>query len=51
MSTVLIVGGSRGFGRGITQAFAKRGHAITVVARDQGALNETVQEAERAGEF
>ena len=49
MSTILIVGGSRGFGRGATQVFAKRGHDITVVARDQEALKETVQEAERMG--
>ena len=49
MSAILIVGGSRGYGRGITRAFAKRGHAITVVARGQEALNETVQEAKRAG--
>ena len=49
MSAILIIGGSRGFGRGITQAFAKRGHAITIVARDQEALKETAQEVEHAG--
>ena len=41
MSTVLVVGGSRGYGRGITEAFARRGDDVAVVAREQAALDET----------
>jgi NAD(P)-dependent dehydrogenase (short-subunit alcohol dehydrogenase family) len=38
--TALIVGGSRGLGRGVSLAFAQAGAAVIAVARDQAALAE-----------
>jgi NAD(P)-dependent dehydrogenase (short-subunit alcohol dehydrogenase family) len=38
--TVMVVGASRGFGRGIAQAFSAAGASVIAVARDAGSLAE-----------
>ena len=43
-ATVLITGGSRGLGRELAKALAAEGASVVLVARDQEALNRTVDE-------
>jgi len=38
----LVTGGSRGIGRAVAEALALRGWQVTVIARDQGALEQTL---------
>lgn len=40
--SVLVTGGTRGIGRGIVEAFAKRGAAVTFTGRNEDAANETI---------
>ncbi len=41
--TAIVVGASRGLGRGIATALAQAGASVTAVARDQAALAELAQ--------
>lgn len=41
--SVLVTGGTRGIGRGIVAAFAKRGATVTFTGRNEDAANETIQ--------
>jgi 3-oxoacyl-[acyl-carrier protein] reductase len=45
----LILGGSKGIGKGIAGALAAEGVAVALVARDREALNRTVSEIESRG--
>jgi NAD(P)-dependent dehydrogenase (short-subunit alcohol dehydrogenase family) len=45
----IVTGAGRGFGRAIAQRFAAEGAAVTVTARSQNELDETVTHIERAG--
>jgi 3-oxoacyl-[acyl-carrier protein] reductase len=40
----LVMGGSRGIGRGIAAALAQEGAAVAIVSRDQAALDRTAEE-------
>jgi 3-oxoacyl-[acyl-carrier protein] reductase len=46
---VLVVGGSRGIGRGIAIAFSREGGAVTIVGRNEAALAEVLLEIGGAG--
>ena len=46
---VVIIGGSRGIGRAAAAAFARRGSRLVLVARDEGALEETASECRALG--
>jgi NAD(P)-dependent dehydrogenase (short-subunit alcohol dehydrogenase family) len=48
-TSTLITGGSRGLGRSLGYALARRGHAVVLVARDRDALARTVGEIRAAG--
>jgi len=45
----LVTGGARGFGKAIALRFAAEGAAVTVTARTQAELDQTVREIEAAG--
>jgi NAD(P)-dependent dehydrogenase (short-subunit alcohol dehydrogenase family) len=45
----LITGANRGVGRGIAEAFAAEGAALTLMARDADLLNETAEALKRSG--
>lgn len=45
----LITGANRGIGRGVAEAFAVEGAALTLTARDATLLNETAEALERKG--
>lgn len=47
--TALVTGGGRGFGRAIALKLATKGVAVTVTARTQAELDQTVSEIEDAG--
>ena len=47
-NTTIVVGASRGLGRGIATAFAAAGHPVVAVARNATALAETVAAADGA---
>lgn len=49
-ATVLVTGTSRGIGRALLTAFATEGATVVGCARDEGALEEAVAEANEAGE-
>jgi NAD(P)-dependent dehydrogenase (short-subunit alcohol dehydrogenase family) len=48
-NTALITGGGRGFGKAIALRLASEGVAVTVTARTQAELDQTVAEMEAAG--
>ncbi len=39
--TALVIGGSRGLGRGVVEALSRRGARVVAVARDAAALQAT----------
>src|SRR5262245_66302761 len=45
----LITGANRGIGRGVAEAFAAEGAALTLMARDAALLNETAEALRRGG--
>jgi NAD(P)-dependent dehydrogenase (short-subunit alcohol dehydrogenase family) len=45
----LITGANRGIGRGIAEAFASEGAALTLTARDAALLDETAEALKRNG--
>ena len=47
--TALITGGGRGFGKAIALRLASEGMAVTVTARTQAELDQTVSEIEADG--
>jgi NAD(P)-dependent dehydrogenase (short-subunit alcohol dehydrogenase family) len=47
--TVVVTGGGRGIGRGISRAMAKCGAAVVVAGRSPGPLDDTVQELQTLG--
>lgn len=49
MSVVVITGASAGVGRAVTQAFARRGDSLALIARDSTRLEATRAEAETLG--
>jgi short-subunit dehydrogenase len=49
VSVVVITGASAGVGREVTRAFARRGDALALIAREPGRLEATCAEAEALG--
>src|ERR1700730_12772608 len=47
--TALVLGGSKGLGRGVARALAAEGVAVSILARGQEAIDQTVSEINRAG--
>jgi len=47
--TALVLGGSKGLGRGVAQALATESVAVAIVARGQEAIDQTVAEINRSG--
>jgi 3-oxoacyl-[acyl-carrier protein] reductase len=47
--TALVLGGSKGLGRGVAMALAAEGVAVTVLARGQEAIDQTVKEIKERG--
>ncbi|HKC84644.1 MAG TPA: SDR family NAD(P)-dependent oxidoreductase [Blastocatellia bacterium] len=45
----LITGANRGIGRGVAEAFAAEGAALTLMARDAALLNETAEALRQSG--
>jgi NADP-dependent 3-hydroxy acid dehydrogenase YdfG len=42
-STIIVTGGSRGYGAGIAEAFVKAGARVWITGRDAAKLNEAAQ--------
>ncbi|MBT8442121.1 MAG: SDR family oxidoreductase [Gammaproteobacteria bacterium] len=49
MANVIITGSSKGIGRGLAEEFVKRGHHVTISARGQASIDETVRELNDLG--
>ncbi len=47
--TALVLGGSKGLGRGVAQALAAEGVAVSIMARGQEAIDKTVAEINSSG--
>lgn len=47
--SVVVTGGTKGIGRGIAQVFARKGAQVTIAARDETGINNSVREMSEAG--